>query len=177
MPPDRIAPAADALTATLHTEVEALSTLEALYDRQLQAVRADNMGPVGEHTTKIQEQTATLQDLSARSERQVHLLGRVLEMDADEPSLEEVLHVLCDGAAPELGEQLREAQRAVTERAHDVNQRRETLRLALEYAADLNHELLTAMQAADEDPEVQTYTAEGQSEPPLPDRFFVDATG
>jgi ABC-type transporter Mla subunit MlaD len=132
---------------------------------------------MGERTPEIQEQIATLQDLSEQSERQARLLGRVLDTDADEPSLEALIHVLRDGAAPELGEQLAAAQTAVAECVQDVDQRRETLRLALEYATDLNHELLTAMQKAGSSVEVQPYTAEGRSQTSFPDRFFVDATG
>lgn len=177
MPPNRIAPAADALIDTLHAEVEALDALEALYDQQLDAIRTSDAGLVGEHAAEIQAQTAALQDLSEQSERQASLLGRVLDMDADEPSLEGLIQGLRNGAAPELGKQLDEAQTAVAERVQGVRQRRETLRLALEYATDLNHELLTAMQEAGSNVEIQAYTAEGRSAPSLPDRFFVDATG
>ncbi len=176
MPPNRIRPAADALVDTLEMEVQALDTLEGLYDQQLEAVRANDTGPMEKRTTEIQVQTATLQDVNARGERQAHLLGRVLGIDADEPSLEEVVEALRD-AAPELGEKVAEAQTAVAERAQTVNQRRETLRLALEYAADLNHELLAAMQEAAGEADGQTYTAEGQSKPGAPDRSFVDTLG
>lgn len=178
MPPDRIAPAANTLIDTLHAEIEALDTLEDLYDQQLEAVRTSNMDPIGERTTEIQEQTAALEELSEKSKRQARLLGRVLGTDSDEPSLEELIRVLGEeGTASELGTQLKEAKAAVSERVEEVNQHRETLRLSLEYAADLNHELLTAMQEAASDADAQTYTAEGQSEPAPPDRFFVDATG
>jgi pyrroloquinoline quinone (PQQ) biosynthesis protein C len=70
-----------------------------------------------------------------------------------------------------------QAQTTVAERAQSVNQRRETLRLALQYAADLNHELLVTMQEAASDTDGQTYTAEGQSDPGTPDRSFVDTVG
>jgi DNA repair exonuclease SbcCD ATPase subunit len=176
MPPNRITPAADALIDTLDAEVEALNTLEALYDQQIKAIRANNLDAIDERTMEIQVQTATLQDLGERSERQARLLGRVLGMDTDEPSLEELVRTLRE-ADPALSETVAQAQTTVAERAQGVNQRRETLRLALQYAADLNHELLVTMQEAASDTDGQTYTAEGQSDPGTPDRSFVDTVG
>lgn len=176
MPPNRITPAADALIDTLNAELEALNTLEALYDQQIEAIRANDLDSIDERTTQIQVQTATLQDLNERSERQARLLGRVLETDADEPPLEELVRALRE-ADPALGDEVAEAQTTVAERVQNVNQRRETLRLALEYAADLNHELLVTMQEAASDVDGQTYTAEGQSAPGTPDRSFVDTVG
>lgn len=157
-------------------EIEALDALKTLYDQQLEAVRNGGMGPMDERTTEIQKQTATLQNLSAQSERQACLLGRVLGTDADEPSLDVLVEAL-RATAPEFGEQIAEAQTAVAERVQVVEQRRETLRLALEYAADLNHELLAAMHEAASDTDGQTYTAEGQPNPGSPDRSFVDTLG
>lgn len=177
MPSKQIAPAADALIETLRAEVDALDALEELHEKQIEAVRANESGPLGASITQIQNYAATLDNLSQKSERQARLLGRVLEEAPDEPSLEALVRTLRDGAAPELGEQLAEAQTAVAERVQAVNQRRETLRLALEYAADLNHELLVAMQEAASEPDGQTYTANGQSEPGSPDRSFVNAVG
>jgi flagellar biosynthesis/type III secretory pathway chaperone len=177
MPSKRIAPAADALIETLHEEVEVLEALAALYEQQLDAIRANDPAPMDARTTKIQDFAATLDNLSQKSERQARLLGRVLEGTPDEPSLEAVVRTLRDGAAAELGERLAEVQTAVAERVQAVNQRRETLRLALEYAADLNHELLVAMQEAASETDGQTYTANGQSESGSPDRSFVNAVG
>jgi prefoldin subunit 5 len=176
MPPNRITPAADALIDTLDVEVEALNTLEALYDHQIEAIRSNDLDSINERTTEIQVQTATLRDLSERSERQARLLGRVLDVDADEPALEDLVRALNE-VDPALGERVAEAQTTVAERVQSVNQRRETLRLALEYAADLNHELLVTMQEAATDADGQTYTAEGQSASGPPDLSFVDTVG
>ncbi|MFB6278887.1 MAG: flagellar export chaperone FlgN [Salinibacter sp.] len=177
MPSNHIAPAADALIETLHAEVEALDSLKALYDQQLEAIRADDPGPMDARTTEIQEQTAALKELNEKSRRQARLLGRVLDGVPDEPSLEVLVQTLRDDTAPAVGDRLAEAQTAVAEQMQVVSQRRETLRLALEYAADLNHELLVAMQAAASDTDGQTYTANGQSEDGPPDRSFVNAIG
>jgi len=177
MPSNHIAPAAEALIETLHEKVEVLESLAALYEQQLDAIRANDPELMGARTTKIQDFAAALDNLSQKSERQARLLGRVLEEAPEEPSLEELVQTLRDSAAPELGERVAEAQTAVAERVQEVNQRRETLRLALEYAADLNHELLVAMQKATSDTDGQTYTANGRPESGLPDRSFVNAVG
>lgn len=173
----RIAPAADALMETLQEAGEVLQSLASLYEQQLEALRATDPESMEARTTKIQERATTLEDLNQKSTRQARLLGRVVEEVPDEPSLQGVVRVLRDGVAPDLGDRLAEAQTAVAERAQEVNQRRETLGLALEYAANLNHELLVAMQEAAKDTDGRTYTANGQSEVGSTDRSFVNAIG
>ena len=176
MPSNRIAPAADALIETLRAEVEALDALKERHEKQIEAVRANEWGPLGTSTTQIQDLAATLDNLSQKSERQARLLGRLLEGVPDEPSLEALVQALRNRSAPELAERLAEAQTTVAERVQAVTQRRETLRLALEHATELNHELLMAMQEV-AGTDGQTYTAEGRSEPGPPDRPFVNAVG
>lgn len=175
---DRIAPAANALIETLHVEADVLEELDALYEQQLDVLRANDPEGLESLATKTQDRTATLDDLRQKAKRQTRLLGRVLDVDADDPSLRDTLEVLFDSQpVPEPAERLKEACTTVAEQVQAVNQRRETLRLALQYATELNHDLLVAMQAAATQGEGETYTAEGRPEDGPGDRSFVNTTG
>jgi hypothetical protein len=101
----------------------------------------------------------------------------VLEVEPDAPSLGTLIESLEERAGDGLARRLAEARTAVAEQMQAAQQRRETLRLALEYAAELNHELLMAMQGAASEVDGQTYTAEGQPELGPDDRFFVNTIG
>lgn len=178
-PSERIVPAVDALVDTLHDKIDVIDELEALYERQLDALRTNDADTLDTLATETQDCTATLDDMRRKSERQARLLGRVLDVEPDDPSLGTLIDALDDRASEELGRRLAEARTAVAERMQTVQQRRETLRLALEYAAELNHELLMAMQGATAEDDGQTYTAEGQPESrQLPEeRSFVNTIG
>lgn len=181
MPSKRIAPAAEALIDTLRTEEEVLEQLEELYQQQLAALRANDSDELNTLTTQVQDCMATLEDMGQKGTRQARLLGRVLDMEADEPSLSEVIHQLRAKELPTLGERLAQVQTEVAERVQAVNQRRETLQLALKYATELNHELLVTMKEAEAEANGQTYTADGQSRQPSgpasDDRSFVNTVG
>lgn len=178
MSSNRIAPAADALIETLRAEVDVLEDLDALYEEQLDVLRANDPEALDALATKTQDRTAALDDLRQKATRQTRLLGRVLGMEAEEPSLRDTLTVMLDPQpTPEPAERLKEACTAVAERVQRVNQRRETLRLALQYATELNHDLLVAMQTAATEGDGKTYTAAGQSQEGPGERSFVNTIG
>lgn len=179
MPPERIAPILETLTDTLDAQVEALNELETLFERQLEALRADNPEAMREMAMKTQECTTRLETMGQKCGRQARLLGRVLEVGSDEPELSELVEVLEARSAQGAAEQLAAARSTLQERAREVNRRRETLRFALEHAAELNHELLVAMQEGGDASGSHTYTASGQSESRQPsgDRSFVNTIG
>lgn len=181
MPSKRIAPAADALIETLRAELEALEHLERLYQQQLAAIQADDADDLSALTTQIQDVLATLEDMGQKSKRQARLLGRVVDMDAEDPLLGEVIQRLRAAGTPEVAERLAEVQTEVAERVQKVNQRRETLQLALKYATGLNHELLVAMKDAAAESNGQTYTADGEprkaSGLTSDDRSFLNTVG
>lgn len=178
MSSNRIAPAADALIETLQEEADVLEDLDALYEQQLDVLRANDPEALDVLATKTQDRTATLDDLRQKAKRQTRLLGRVLDVDADDPSLKNTLGVLLDiQPTPESAERLKDACIAVAERVQAVNQRRETLHLALQYATELNHDLLVAMQTAATEADGETYTAAGQSQGGPGERSFVNTIG
>jgi len=179
VPSERIAPAVDALVDTLRAETDVIDQLEALYERQLDALRANDADALGTLAAEMQDCTATLDDMRRKSERQARLLGRVLDVAPDDPSLGDLIDALDDRSSEELGRRLAEARTAVAERVQALQQRRETLHLALEYAAGLNHELLMAMQGAATEGDGQTYTADGRPESRQlsGERSFVNTIG
>lgn len=178
MPPDRIAPAADALLDTLEAQANVLSDLDDLYERQLHALKTSDPDALGALAMQTQDRAAALEDLHRKSERQARLLGRVIGDMPDDPALDAVIQAL-GRASPDAGERLAAARTAVGEQVQAVHERRETLRLALEYAADLNHDLLAAMQNAAGPDDGHTYTAAGQpASAQSPDnRSFVNTLG
>jgi len=178
MPPDRIAPAADALLDTLEAQANVLSDLDDLYERQLHALKTSDPDALGALAMQTQDRAAALEDLHRKSERQARLLGRVIDDVPDDPALDAVIQAL-GTASPDAGERLAAARTAVAEQVQAVHERRETLRLALEYAADLNHDLLAAMQNAPGPDDGHTYTAAGQpASAQSPDnRSFVNTLG
>lgn len=178
MSSNRIAPAANALIDTLQEEVDVLEDLEALYEQQLDILRINDPEALEYLATKTQDRTATLDDLRQKAKRQTRLLGRVIDVEADDPSLRETLEALLDTEPPpEATERLKEACTTLAEWVQVVSQRRETLHLALQYATELNHDLLVAMQTAATEAEAETYTAAGQSRGAPGDRSFVNTIG
>lgn len=164
MPPKRIAPLADNLTDTLRAEAEALDELKLLFEQQLDALRDGDTDALGETATKAQECAAVLENKRQEAERQARLLGRLLGT-SEEVSLREVMGALEARLDETVCERLTKVRTAVEDRAQKVNQRSETLSFALQYAADLNHELLAAMKGTAEEEDVHTYTSTGQAEP------------
>lgn len=177
VPSERITPALDALVDTLRAQTDVIGDLDALYERQIEALRRNDADALDALAAETQDCTATLDDMRQKSERQARLLGRVLDVEPDAPSLGTLIESLEERAGDGLARRLAEARTAVAEQMQAAQQRRETLRLALEYAAELNHELLMAMQGAASEVDGQTYTAEGQPELGPDDRFFVNTIG
>lgn len=178
MPSKKIAPVADNLIDTLRAKAEALDELKTLFEQQLEALRAGDVEALEELTTNAQECAAVLENRRQKSARQARLLGRVLD-ESDKASLQELIEALEARSDRAVAERLAEAHAAVEERAQDVHDCSETLRFALQYAADVNHELLAAMRGAVEEEEAHTYTATGQAESQQPsdDRSFVNTLG
>jgi len=176
-PPERIAPAADALIETLQAEAEALEDLEDLLDRQLEALQAGDPEALAQTTTKTQDRAAALDELRQKGQRQMRLLSRVLDVDTSNASLEDLIHALEDRPNLTAGQRMIEVRAAVERRAEAVNHRGETVGFALQYAAELNHDLLVAMQEATTEADGRTYTATGETHAASGDRSLVNTIG
>lgn len=176
MPSKKVAPIAEELIETLHSKEEILDQLRLLFSRQLEALRSREPALVGEMATKTQERAARLEELRRTCVRQMRLLGRVLGVETDDLTLQDLVDALAQSDA-EISTKLAEARTAVREQAEKVNERSETVNYALEFAAGLNHELLVAMQEACRSRDAETYTARGQSEAVTHDRSFVNTVG
>ena len=176
--PDRAAPAVDALVATLQAEADALGELNALLEQQLGALRAGTPAVLEETAVETQRCAATLESLRQKRARQTRLLSRVLQVEADEASLQVLAQALRQRAGADAGTRLADARQTVRTLASDARQRGDALYFALEYAADLNRDLLLTMQgAADQAGGQTTYTAAGRSQSAERARSFLNAVG
>lgn len=173
--PDRIGPLIDKLVETLEDEARALDDLNALLARQLGALRAGTPGVLEDTATDVHECTAGLDTLRQKRARQTRLLRRVLQVEPDGASLEPIAEALRQGANTRQQTRLADARAAVRSRAQAAHERGETLSFAIEYAAELNRDLLLAMQGSSS--EGGTYTASGQSQASSDGRSFVNTVG
>lgn len=198
MPPDRLNPVISALVTTLRDEADALDTLNALFDRQINAIRTGAAETLTDLSAETHAVTDRLHVLRQKRARQLRLLGRLLDIDEDNVSVRALLTAvestdtirtsgpskhsrtlvmaMSNRASDEVIERLSDARSAVARRAQDAHRRGETLRVSLEVAAGLNRELLIAMHDAADTSDSATYTAAGQSEA-APSRSFVNAVG
>jgi len=177
MPPDRIAPVIDKLVGTLQDEAAALDDLNALLAQQVEAVRRGSADTLKDLAGQTHEVTAALNELRKKRVRQMRLLSRVLQVEADDLSVASLVAALERQENAGGSQRLADVRQTVQERAHESRHRGETLQFALEYAAGLNRELLFAMRDAADGDETQTYTAAGQSEAAAAPRSFLNATG
>lgn len=177
MSPERITPLIDTLVDTLRAEADALDELNGLLDRQLEALRAGTPEKLAELAVKTHECTAELDTLRQKRTRQTRLVGRVLGVEAQDTSVEALIAALDERPSRDVDERLPEACAAIENRTQKTQQRGETLRFALQYAAELNRELLAAMHGAADGVDGQMYTATGQSQGATANRSFVNAIG
>ncbi|WP_119841913.1 flagellar protein FlgN [Salinibacter ruber] len=174
----RLTPVTDKLVETLSEKADAFEKLESLFEQQLGALRNGETDALGPLATEAQDCTDTIDDLRQTYQRQARLLIRMLELEEDDPSLETLIEVLEERApSAEASTRLAEARAAVLERAESAQQANDTLQFALEYAAGLNHELLTAVQQAAVDTDRRTYTADGTAESGSGEHSLVNTIG
>lgn len=173
----RVAPVTDKLVDTLQEKADTFEELNELFERQLAALRNGETDALATLTTEAQECTAALDELHQTYRRRARLLVRILELDEDDPSLEDLITALEAHGAPETSAQLKEARAAVLERAEAAQAQNDTLQFALEHAAGLNHELLAAVQEAAVDTDRRTYTADGQAESGGGEHSLVNTLG
>jgi hypothetical protein len=198
MPPDRLNPVIRALVTTLRDEADALDTLNALFDRQIDAIRNGAAETLKEMSAETHTVTDRLHVLRQKRARQLRLLSRLLDIDDDDVSVRTLLAAvestdtirtsgpskhsrtlvmaMSNRASDAVKARLSDARAAVERRAQEAHRRGETLRVSLEVAASLNRELLIAMHDAADTSDTSTYTAAGQAEA-ASSRSFVNAVG
>ena len=167
-----------ALIESLREEAADLRKLEAQFGRQLDALREQQHERQEQAMHEASETVGTLDRLRAKRERQMRLLGRVLKVEGEAPSLQQLAAAI--DSHPEtgpLGADLLEARAAVREQAQKTRQVCEHLDFALQYAVSLGRDMLQAMQDLDRPPPPCVYTARGNtSRAPTP-RSFVNKVG
>ena len=169
---------AEQLLSTLQQEQVALDHLSAYVEQQLAALRVRQQEAIAEATTQASEAMNELDRLRQLRERQARLLGRVLHVEADPnalTALAEALAQLPEGEAT--GAQLLDVRSRVRERAATTRQHCSELAFALQYAVQLGHEMIQALQGLDAPPPARVYTARGETTQGSSPRSFLNKVG
>jgi len=165
------------LIGTLREEEAALIQLAGSFERQLDALREQQQE---QHELALHDASETLgvlNQLRARRERQMRLLGRVLRTGADDATLQQLAAAV--DAHPNTGPwgaDLLEARAAVREQATATRRICEHLDFALQYAVGLGREMLQAMQDLDRPP-TDVYTARGHTSRAAKPRSLLNKIG
>jgi len=154
----------EALIETLRQEADEMKRLKTHFERQLEAVRTQRLDEHEQALHEAGETVGTLGRLHIQRTRKMRLLGRVLKVEGEDVTLQQLLAAL--GAHPELGASeaaLQEARAAAQAQASQAREACEHLDFALQYAVGLGREMLQAIQALDRPPPASVYTARGDT--------------
>ncbi len=171
-PADLAYPLAD----TIRAEEDALVRLDTLVTRQLEAVRGHHAAGLDVLTTEAANASAELQKLRATRDRQTRLLARVLKLDGDAATLEDIAAAL-EPLNADAAHTLRSARSRVRTLAARARQNADTLGYALQYAVSLGREVIHVLQGIDSPEGLRTYTSAGQRTTAAPQRSFLNQIG
>lgn len=176
----RTGPAAMAATlvTTLEAERESLTRLCGCFEAQLEALRTRAQDRMQEVTIEANEEVANLSRLRQTRERQTRLLGRMLQLDADNATLTELADTLvrlADG--DDIGHHLLDVRTRVRAKAQETHERCQELEFALQYAVQLGREMMQAMQGLDTAPPTRVYTATGSAARTTSTRSLLNHVG
>ena len=162
---------------TLKSEEAELALLGAHFTRQLEALREQNQDQHEQALYAASETLRTLGQLRTQRERQVRLLSRVIRIEGDDLSIQQVAAAV--DSHPQTGPwgaALLEARTAVREQAEATRRICEHLDFALHYAVDLGREMMQAMQDLSGPPPC-VYTAQGHTSRAAAPRSLVNKIG
>lgn len=166
------------LIGTLTQEEGELILLHEQFGQQLDALRHQN--PAGQEEA-MHASIATINALGklrATRERQMRLLGRVLRVETEQSSLEDLAKAMSiHGEIAVYQEQVLSARSGVREQAEKTRSMCEQLEFALQYAASLGREMMQVVQALDVPPPAKVYTARGGAQQAVSPRSFVNRVG
>lgn len=171
-------PLASGLLATIKQERESLISLCVQFERQLDALRERRQELLDEATNRTNEAVNALARLRQSRERQMRLLGRVLNLSSDQISLQNIgvrLQSTIDG--DELGKELLDIRTRIRDQATITQQRCKDLEFALKYAVDLGRDLLQAVQGLDGPAPSKVYTSNGSPAQASKPRSFLNRVG
>lgn len=164
---------AQAIVELLHQEQDALVDLHHHATDQLEALRERDVDRLEQATLHANEAVNTLDGLRQVRERKMRLLGRVLKLEHESASLEQLASAL-DG---EVATWLLEARANVRQQARTTEQRCEELTFTLRYAVELGRDILQALHGVDDQSTTPVYTATGTSGHAAGPRSVVNQVG
>lgn len=162
------------LVETLESEHASLARLTGHFERQIEALRGRRQDLIDEATSETSDEVNALARLKQIRDRQMRLLGRVLRLESDGTSIQDVARSLDADAAP-LAARLIELRDQIRSQASQAQDRCRDLEFTLQYAVHLGRELLHAMQGVDAPP--VHYTSKGDAVESAGNRSFLNRVG
>lgn len=172
-------PLAESLLKTLQEEQETLARLESLFAAHRDALRENRQDLLEEATNRTNDLVSALARLRQARDRQMRLLGRVLHVEGEAPSLVQIADAIRPHeGGEEAARQLLDQRRAIHAHAARAQQQCGELEFALNYAIDLGREMLQAIQGVDAaTAPARVYTPKGASAQPSTQHSFLNTLG
>lgn len=150
------------LIATLQDEYDSLARLLGHFDDHILALRSREKEGIDEATHRTNDEISVLANLKNQRDRKLRLLGRVLHVEGDHTTIEDVSRRLdADEATAEAAETIRRLRRDIWAEAVRTRKRCHDLAFALEYAVHLGRDLLQALQGSPSAGTTKVYTPKG----------------
>ena len=166
------------LLETLEDERQSLVRLFTHFDQQIEALRGRNQDMIDEATHRTTEEVNVLARLKQNRDRQVRLLGRVLRIDGENTSLDDIAGALRrDPRTSSLALRIAETRTVVKQQAIRTQDRCRDLEFSLQFAAHLGREILQALQGFDAPAGGLTYNASGGTVESKGTRSFLNKVG
>ena len=169
---------ASSLLTTLEEEYDALVRLRGHFDDHILALRRREKAGIEEAANRTNDEVNLLARLKQTRDRKMRLLGRVLQMDAEEATLDNLVSRLgAKTPTTEAAEELRRRREAIRREALRTRQRCRDLEFALEYAVHLGRDLLHALHGAAPSGSTKVYTSHGGTKESSGTTSFVNKVG
>ncbi len=153
---------ASSLIATLQDEYESLVRLRGHFDDHILALRQREKDGIDEATHRTHDEINVLANLKNQRDRKMRLLRRVLRLEGEQSTIEDVCGRLdAEETAAEGTAEIRRLRREIRAEAVRTRKRCRDLEFALEYAVHLGRDLLQALQGTSPAVATKVYTPKG----------------
>lgn len=169
---------AGSLLETLKDEFASLCRLRGHFDDHILALRTREKNGIDEATHRTNDEINLLAGLKHQRDRKMRLLGRVLRIEAVDPTIEELAERLSAGeATAEAGAEILRLRRNIRAEAVRTSNRCRDLEFALEYAVHLGRDLLQVLQGVSPAGATSVYTPGGGTVDASRTSSFVNRVG
>lgn len=179
-PPETAGPLALAagLLETMRQEEETLTRLCGHFEQQMAALRNRRKEAIDASTDETNEKVNSLGHLRQARERQTRLLGRVLRVERERVTFDDLAGAFrtTDGGQ-EIASSILEKRDTIRSLALTAQQRCRDLEFVLHQAVELGHDLLQAAQGIESTAAPQAYTASGTAAQSKSSRSFLNRMG